>query len=337
MAYRRNPDYLWRKNAHSVWHFKLGIRESLRQHYPADTPGKNKTHIVQSLHTHSRAEAQRLALTLAAKYKAEFERLAKGEVRQTPSLLQAQVVDIRQAMRDLRESGLTGDEWEVQTLVLQDAIESVGARIAEEEGDAAASLAVRRMAQPGRVSLTEALESFTKVSDNKAQTVETYRLAVRKLLAFMNVTDLFPEDVPDAKAAAYVDFLNSGSLSKTVKVKRLGGLHQIWEHMYRRGWPRSPWDKHKLTNPVKVAAKQDEDDNEDVRPFTEAEACKVFSLPAPQDKRQRTYTRPLFRELYALGFTTGCQRRFKTDPLSDAGVGVKVTHLGAHHISCSWP
>jgi hypothetical protein len=39
------------------------------------------------------------------------------------------------------------------------------------------------------------------------------------------------------------------------------------------------------------------------------------------------------------GLTLGhnCQRRFKTDPLSDAGVGVKVTHLGAHHISCSWP
>ncbi len=28
-----------------------------------------------------------------------------------------------------------------------------------------------------------------------------------------------------------------------------------------------------------------------------------------------------------------CQRRFKTDPLSDAGVGVKVTHLGSRYIS----
>ena len=30
-----------------------------------------------------------------------------------------------------------------------------------------------------------------------------------------------------------------------------------------------------------------------------------------------------------------CQRRFKTDPLSDVGVGVKVTHPGSHRIN-SW-
>jgi integrase len=154
------------------------------------------------------------------------------------------------------------------------------------------------------------MDTFTKASTNEEQTKATYRLAVREFLAFLNMADCFPEDVPDAKAVAYVDALNAGPLSRTVKVKRIGGLHQIWESMRRRGWPRSPWDGHKLSNPAKAPkatgdASHDEDENEDVRPFTEAEALKVFTLAAPQDKRQRTYTRPLFRELYALGFTTG--------------------------------
>lgn len=310
MAYRRNPDHLWRKNADSVWHFKLGIPSALRAHYPSDTPGKDKTHIVQSLHTHHRAEAQRLALTLAAQYRAEFERLKKGEVAQAPSRLHARISDIRQAMQDLQSSGLSGDEREVQALALHDAIESTHRRMLKEQGEAAAAFAARRMSQPDKVSLTQALESFAKLSDNKEQTIATYRLAVREFLSFMKMADCFPEDVTEAKAVAYVDVLNEGSLSRTSKVKRLGGLHQIWEHMRRRGWPRSPWDGHKLTGPAKKKAarhegEEDPDGSEDVRPFTDAEALRVFTLPAPEDKRKRTYTRSLFRELYALGFTTG--------------------------------
>lgn len=310
MAYEKNPSNLWRKNANSPWCFKLGIPSSLRKHYPSDTPGKFKTHVVQSLKTHSRAEAMRLKEPLVALYRAEFKALASGVVTKAPTQPKAQVEDLRQAMRELSESPLTGDELSVQALAVHDAIERTHKRIRREEGEVAAAFAVRRMAQPDRASLNEALAAFTKASTNKAQTVETYRLAVREFLAFLGVPDCFPEDVPDAKTVAYVDALNAGPLSKTVKVKRIGGLHQIWESMRRRGWPRSPWDGHKLTKPVKAPvsegeAKHDEDDNEDVRPFTEAEALKVFALPAPQDKRQRTYTRPLFRELYALGFTTG--------------------------------
>ena len=41
------------------------------------------------------------------------------------------------------------------------------------------------------------------------------------------------------------------------------------------------------------------------RNWTPAEMVKLFEAPGPKDKRQRTYTRALFRELYALGFLTG--------------------------------
>ncbi len=276
MAFRKNPEYLWRKDAESVWHFKIGIKKELQHHYPSDKPSKYKTHIVQSLNTHSKVEARRRALPLAVQYKAEFERLLKGVVPQAPSRLQVKVSDLRQAMQDLQASELVGDELEIQTLVVHDAIASAHERVLKEEGEVAAKFALRRMAQPDRASLNEALATFTKASTNKAQTVETYRLAVREFLAFLGVPDCFPEDVPDAKAVAYVDALNAGPLSKTVKVKRIGGLHQIWESMRRRGWPRSPWDGHKLTKPAKAPvtegeAKHDDDDNEDVRPFTEAE------------------------------------------------------------------
>jgi integrase len=91
----------------------------------------------------------------------------------------------------------------------------------------------------------------------------------------------------------------------------------VWKHMRRRGWPVSPWTDLQITE-VPKKAKQltsqgteatssdfDEDEDEDVRPFTNAEAVRIFALPAPKDKRKRKYTRPLFRELYALGFITG--------------------------------
>ena len=57
MAFSKTPSNLWRKKPGELWHFKLGIPAALQQHYPSDTPGKFKTHIVQSLHTHNRTEA----------------------------------------------------------------------------------------------------------------------------------------------------------------------------------------------------------------------------------------------------------------------------------------
>ena len=48
-----------------------------------------------------------------------------------------------------------------------------------------------------------------------------------------------------------------------------------------------------------------EDEDDTGRNWTPAELVKVFEAPAPKDKRQRTYTRALFRELYALGLITG--------------------------------
>ncbi|MGC4059620.1 MAG: hypothetical protein QM749_01665 [Aquabacterium sp.] len=317
MAFSKTPDYLWRKNADAVWHFKMGIPAALRKHYPSDTPGKTKTHVVQSLHTYSRPEAQKLVLPLAAQQMVEFKRLSSGVVTKAINPAHSRVPDIRQSMAQLLADGPSGED-DVTALVLYDAIEHTSEQIRKEAGNVAADFAVRRMAQPNKVSLNEALTAFVGVSDSRAQTIGTYHLAVREFLGFLQVPDCFPEDVTDAKAVAYVDMLNAGPLSKSAKSKRLVGLHQVWLHMRRKGWPHSPWTDHKLTTPAKApkvpqdesgvdAAEKggDDEDNEDVRPFTDAEAIKVFTLPEPKDKRQRTYTRPLFRELYALGFITG--------------------------------
>jgi integrase len=313
MAYEKNPSYL-RQKASGLYLLKLPIPTGVQHHYPSVTPGKNRTHIEVSLHTYNRQEAMRLRGPLVVKYEAEFRSLAGGVVTRTINPAQARVPLLRQAMLDLQREDLTGDAWEVEWLAVHDAIEQTHEQIKKTEGEGAATFAVRRMAQPDMASLNEAMEAFIKASTNKAQTVDTYRLAVREFLAYMKMADCFPEDVSDAKAVAYIDMLNAGPLSRTVKVKRLGGLHQIWESMRRRGWPRSPWEGLKLTNPARPTkavgvaqrgADDDDEENEEVRPFTEAEALKVFTLPAPHDKRRRTYTRPLFRELYALGFITG--------------------------------
>lgn len=316
MAYQKTPSHLWKKST-GLYHFKLGIPAPLQKHYPSDTPGKFKTHIVESLHTHNRGEALKLKEPLLVKYREEFKRLSSGVTTKAINPAQARVPVLRAAMAEVLGSpDQYGHEDDVTALVLYDAMEQVSKDIEKQEGRGAADLAMRKMANPGRATLKEALALFTAQSENKAQTVDTYEKAMRELLAFLKVDDCFPEDVTDAKAVAYVDMLNAGPLSRSVKVKRISGVHQVWLHMRRRGWPTSPWSDHKLTEPAKKRAQApapdasgapgtNDDENEDVRPFTEAEAIKIFALPAPSDKRKRTYTRPLFRELYALGFITG--------------------------------
>ncbi|HEY4081354.1 MAG TPA: DUF6538 domain-containing protein [Burkholderiaceae bacterium] len=310
MAYQKNPSHLW-ANRTGLYHFKLGIPEALRKHFPADKAGKLKSHIVESLHTHSRAEAMRLKTPMLAKWMDEFRKLAGGVTTRTINPAQARIPAIRETAARLAEAGHDADEG--ATIGLMYAVEQVHEQIEREEGGQAAALALRKMTEPNALTLHEALALYLSTSTNTQQSRDSCKLAVTELLAFLKVADCFPEDVPDMKASAYVDMLNAGSLSKSVKKKRLSHLNQLWRNMRRRGWPASPWDGHITTeaqrtvNPTSGADghEDDSEDSEDVRPFTDAEALKVLELAPPSDKRKRTYTRPLFRELYALGFITG--------------------------------
>lgn len=318
MAFKKTPSHLWQKDT-GLWHFKLGIPEALRKHYPGPQPGKNKTHIVESLHTHNRAEALRLKDPLLVKYREEFKRLSGGVATKVINPGQVRVPLIRQAIarviEDERDLGHASDELESAGSYLAEQAEQVYEQILKEEGHRAAELARRRMVDPEAKTLTEGLDLYLSTSGNREQSLGSCRLAVRELLDFLKVADCFPDDVPESRAVAYVDMLNAGPLSRSVKSKRLSNLNQIWKHMKRRGWPASPWEDHVLPDPVKVpkvalegAPKgqgAEDEESEDVRPFTDAEAIKVFTLAPPADKRQRAYTRPLFRELYALGFVTG--------------------------------
>lgn len=319
MAYSKTPSHLWRKNPDSVWHFKLGIPAGLRQHYPHPTvKGKHKTHIVESLHTHSRHEAMRLKEPLLVKYREEFKRLAGGTASRVIGSAKLRVPEIRQALLHLAEEvrasgGIASDEHLSGMMHLSTLAEHVTEDVKREAGEKAAKLARRKMTDPEAKTLREALELYLATSDNKGQTMEADRLAVRSFLEYLGVPDCYPEDIEDQQVVAYVDSLNDGPLSKSTKDKRITSLNKVWKHMRRRGWPTSPWSDLQITAPAKRAKQGtskatdplSEEDDEDVRPFTDAEAIKVFTLPAPNDKRRRQYTRPLFRELYALGFTTG--------------------------------
>jgi integrase len=334
MAFKKTPSYLWQGRT-GAWFFKLGIPEELRKHFPSEKPGKNKTHIVESLHTHSHQEAEQRKFPLLVQHRAAFKRLSSGVVTKAINPAQAMVPLLREEMAQLAkvEPSAWSDEHEAISEGLQVAIEHTHDLIERDEGAQAAGLAARRMQYPNKRTLNEALASLTATSTNKVQTVETYKMAVKELLAFLKVPDGFPEDVTDDKASAYVEHLNSGPLSKSSKRTRMSGLGAVWGHMKKKGWPASPWKDQELTEPKKApkprkegedASAVDDDEDTDVREFTEAEALSVFTLPVPQDKRQRKYTRGLFRELYALGFITGMRlneiaslRRMDVEVLDD--------------------
>lgn len=306
MAFKKTPSYLWQGRT-GAWFFKLGIPAPLRKHYLDAVTGKPKAHIVQSLGTHKHADAEKLKGPLLAHYRAEFRGYSSGVVTKEINPGQLLVPLLREEVRQLRPQD--GD----LRLALTDAVEQAYKQIKRDEGPEAATVALRRMVHPDKTSIKEALELLIAASPNKGQTVETYRLACRELLEFLKVADCLPDGVTEKKAVAYVDSLNAAEMSLSVKKKRLGGLNQLWRHMRHRGWPTSPWKDHELTDARKArnvptskdGEGADEEGSEDVRPFTDEEVIKVFELPTPEDKRQRTYTRPLFRELYALGFITG--------------------------------
>jgi integrase len=316
MVYRKHPSYLW-PNRTGLYHLKVPIPPGLGHHFPSDTTGKPRTHIVESLGTHSRAEAERRKLGPLLQYRAEFDRLAGKARAPAPKPGQALVTQVREALRELRAGWeadrVSDDDYSELGMVYAEKTEAAFERVRREEGDAAAELARQKMLKPDVLTIREALPPFLDTKRVSEQYKGAYELAVNDLLSFLDVQDALATSVSPARALAYVDHLNAGDLTASPKKKRLSNLNQLWKYMHRRGWPVSPWGDHTITDsgsPKRKAAgraagDEDPDGNEEVRGFTDAEAVRVLTLPAPQDKRRRTYTRALFRELYALGFTTG--------------------------------
>lgn len=307
MAYSKTPSYLW-KNRTGLYHFKLGIPAELQEHYPHEKTGKPKTHIVVSLETHDRRQADKSKLLLLMKYRGEFARLTSSSDKAQMGPLMQKVERIRNDRARLNQAQSNGwsNDQVGEDIGLTLETEIAYDQLLKVHGEEIAERALAKMVYPDRLSMREGLGTLVKAADVTAGTLSSYRMVVDELLHFMGAHDCYPEEVTEDVALRYVDSLNAGTLSIASKSKRLGGLRSLWKHMNKRkGWRRNPWRDHILTKPQRAIINGEEQAEIAVRPFTDEEAVRLFTLEEPKDNRKRRYTRGLFRELYALGFITG--------------------------------
>ncbi|MDE2453968.1 MAG: hypothetical protein KGL43_10260, partial [Burkholderiales bacterium] len=208
---------MWQKPS-GLYFFKLGIPEALRRFFPSETPGKFKTHIVESLETYSRADALRLKGPRLVKYQAEFKRLAGGAVMPAPKPGQVLVSQVRAALveleHDWRRGAIDGEQYVDLSLVLTDQAENAVERVQREQGEKAAELALQKLREPELPTIREALADYLATSDVSEQYRDAYRLAVSDLMAFVSSEDGPARDITDRLAVGFVDRLNSGPLSK---------------------------------------------------------------------------------------------------------------------------
>ena len=313
MVYRASPSYLWRHSS-GLWFIKRPIPLKLRQHY------SGRSHLVHSLGTHNRAEAERVKRPKLRLIEAEFASLSGGPVRAAAHGAQHKLAKLREAMADVIDSG--GQEDAV--LALEDMAEVEAVKVGEAHGHEVGQMAYMLATRPDKLSLGQALADRHKVANLTEQTKDTETRALGELLAFLKVPDALPEYVTEARAVAFVDHLNDGDLSYATRKGRLSCLARLWGTRKVKGQlphgRANLWHGHDL----KGERKSTDEEIEEVaaRAWTTDEAVRLFAEPDPADRRKRTYTRPLFRELHVLGFTVG-MRLEEITSLRDRDVTVK--------------
>lgn len=312
MVFKKTPSYLW-QHASGLWFLKRPIPPELRHHFVNPKTGKPRTHVVESLGTHSRSDAERLKRPSLRSVEAQFARLSSPLQTAAAGRHHQRLMDIRHSMATaiaLEEARVKteDDEWEDPhgVSILEDMAFDAANEMAKEQGSQASRLAYGLAVQPGRSSLKEALTDRHKGAKLREQTKGAEVKALADLLAFLQVPDALPEAVTEKQAQDYVESLNDGKLSHATKKGRLSCLGRLWATKRVRGQlargAANLWRGHDVKGEQKST---DEPEEEAGRVWTVPEMVKVFSAPALVDKRRRVYTRPLFRELHALGFTTG--------------------------------
>lgn len=301
MAFQKSPSYLW-QHASGLWFLKRPIPPALQRHYLNETTGKPRSHVIESLGTHSRTEAEKLKRTRLRLIEATFLRYATGTPSKATCRHSEKLAALRRSMAEVREGG--GDD-DVEGVIQDLAIEAAHA-MEKEHGSEAASMAYKLAIRPDRLTLREALTERHKGATTRQQTKAAEVKALDDLLKFLRLPDCLPESVTDKRAAAYVDALNDGDLAHATKKGRLSCLGRLWSMKKVKAQlserAPNPWQGHEVKGQRRST---EETDEETGRNWTEAEIVKVFAAPDPKDKRRRTYTRQLFRELHAVGLITG--------------------------------
>ena len=224
MAYQKTPSYLWQHTS-GAWFLKRPVPPGLRHHYVNDATGKPRSHLVEPLGTHSRAEAEKLKRPRLRQIEDEFDQLASGGTTgPTEEHPGEKLAALRQDMAEIHAAG--GDE--ATELAIESLAEAAAEALVRVNGQQAATMAYKLATQPQKLTLREALADRHKGATTRKQTQAAEVKALDDLLAFLKVADCLPEDVTNRHALAFVDALNDGGLSHATKKGRLSCLGRLW-------------------------------------------------------------------------------------------------------------
>jgi site-specific recombinase XerD len=299
--FNKTPSYLWQKKPSGAWYLKLPIPPELQHHY---LNGKRKTltHIVKPLGTAKEAEAEAFKRPLLAHYWTEFERLRRGAAAAKPDATEAAFLRARRLREAAQEVAARPDSESKDdaALAVQDMAQDLAEGLEPTIGLEAAQHLYALSTTPG-LTLTEALAEWNADDTVRESTKAKRALAVRELLDFLRLRDCLPSHVTDERAAAFVRWLNAGKLGFSTKQDRVSMLNVLWRYLARRRLvPKnsSPWVDHEITGRAA--------DTQGKRGWQDDELLTLFRAQDRSTNRTN-YTRPLFRELYALGLLIGAR------------------------------
>jgi integrase len=281
------------------------------RHLFLTSSGKTRTHIEETLGTGDPRGGKLRRDLRIAHWTIEFNRLRgdSGQPVQPAGVgTVVKAMQLREGLRNAREQhGGDSDYQQTVVMELQEHAEDHARAIAAKgEGDAAVdqfhSIAT---SEPGKLTLLEALAEWNAGEEVRESTKAKRTHAVGELLAFLKVPDCLPSFVTEARAVAYVDWLNKKGLGYSTKQDRLSNFQTLWKFLSKRRQVTrgaTPWTDHVLTGKGRATERTGD---EELRAFTTDEILRL--LRAPANPRAERYTRALFNELHTLGFTTGAR------------------------------
>ena len=307
MAFTDRPHYLRLRGR--MWWLKLPIPADVQQFYGI-------THIEESLRTRDREQAGRKKHGRIAYWMADFDKQRRrGAGGSAKDITEAH--EYREALRD-------ADERQ------RDIITSLAAERAREieqaaggEHDATHGPAYRKAkafydfaTRIDTPTLREAFAAWMQATKHTAATEAKYQQALDELLRFMEKDDALPQEVTDAVALRFADWLNTdakstrggGQLKRESKKSRIVALSSLWsKRLEPRGHvPRgsNPWRHIEIPSDHKPQDGKREDEK---RPYTDDELMRLLHGPELREGEGLRYTKRAFLQLYALGLFTGAR------------------------------
>lgn len=266
------PKYIEQRRR--IWYAVLQVPKDVREHY-------NGSRLVVSLKTESKTEAERLVLSVVAKWKDEFEVLRSGGKTDTDLLARTWAPDYESASPDKKE-------------IYDDLLEEKAREISIDDPNLARAFV--KIVQGESVSLLDHVDEWLSTKELASKTHDTYRANIVRLAEEFPYTHNIDRRAVKAWA---LDLQVKENLNRNTVQRLLSIAKGYWMYLDQRGHIRSD------TNPFEKALSSQKHRTKGTRqplrqPFDPSDIPKLVEAASVRDDTALT-------DLITLGAWTGCR------------------------------